>query len=293
MFSLIITSYNEIENTKNLIQNILSSFNKNDELILVSPNVELKEFLDKQRKEFNKVFIKDSKKGKPAALNLALEKAQGKFIICTDGDVILRENAIPEILKPFQEREVGLASGQPISKDDRNSLFGYWSHFLVNAAHITRQKREDKNQFFVASGYLLAFRNSLIDLIPENTLVDDAWISHNISNQGHKIAYAPLARVEVHFPKNFKDWIKQKLRSVGGYQEKYIKESQQNMRSIKSEAFLGLKLILTFPQSIKEYFYTFLLVIARIYLWLKIIWVFKIQKNKTENLWKRIDSSKY
>lgn len=293
MFSLIITSYNEVENTKLLIQAILSSFTKNDELILVSPNLELKDFLEKQRKEFQKIFIQDAKKGKPAALNLALNQAKGKFIICTDGDVILRENAISEILKPFQEKEVGLVSGQPISKDPKESLFGYWSHFLVNAAHVTRQKREDKNQFFVASGYLLAFRNSLIESIPENTLVDDAWISHFIANKGFKIAYTPLARVEVNFPKNFKDWITQKLRSVGGYQEKYIQESQQNMRSIKNETFLGLRLILTYPKSLKEYFYTFLLIIARVYLWIKIFWVFKIQKNKKQNLWKRIESSKY
>ena len=291
MFSLIISSFNEVENTKKLIQTIKNAFSKNDQLIVVSPNKILEKYLFLIKKDFQKTFIKDSKKGKPAALNLALKEAKGKFVICTDGDVLLRENSISEILKSFTNKEVGLVSGHPVSLDDKQTLFGYWSHFLTHAAHITRQNRENEKKFLIASGYLLAFRNSLIESVPINTLVDDAWISHFIYKNGHQIAYAPLAKVDVFFPKNFKDWINQKVRSVGGYQEKFIQESKANMRSIKNESLLGIKLIFTYPKSFKEYFFTFLLICTRIYLWFLIFCKFKITKQKAK--WVRIESSKF
>jgi len=290
MFTLIITSFNEVENTKKLIHIVSKQLSKNDQLILASPNLELKDFLENKRYQFQKTFIKDPQKGKPYALNLALKKAEEKFIICTDGDIILRDSSIREILKPFSDKEVGLVSGRPISLDDKNSLLGFWSHFLTHAAHVTRQKRENNNEFISASGYLLAFRNFLIESIPSNTLVDDAWISHSIFRQGYKIAYAPLAKVEVYFPKNFSDWMKQKLRSVGGYNEKYIQESTSKMRSFKNESILGLKLIFTYPKTLKEYFFTMLLVIARVYLWILITWKFKVKKSQVK--WVRIESSK-
>ena len=62
----------------------------------------------------------------------------------------------------------------------------------------------------------MAVRNLNIKL-PSNVLSDDAYISYYIRYKNLEIAYTPKAMCCVKYPTNFKDYMKQKVRSLGGY----------------------------------------------------------------------------
>jgi len=64
------------------------------------------------------------------------------------------------------------------------------------------------------------------------------------------------------------------------------------MRNSSQEIQDGIKLFFSYPQNIKEYFWTFLLYLARIYLWLSIFWKIVVLRTKFHLIWKRVESTK-
>jgi len=287
MISVIITTYKEPKTLPKAINSILNQIpqDKKIEIVVVGPDKQTEAVVQKFSSRYSFVkYIQDRGEGKPAALNLAFKRAKGNIIISTDGDVVVGSNAIKNLIHPFKNKDIGATSGRPISTNKRNTILGYWSHFLTNAAHQMRIKKD----IWPCSGYLYAFRN-IIKNIPPNALSEDGLITQMIRNKGYLIKYCPKAEVYVKYPNNFKDWFKQKIRSAGGYVQ--VAETKK-MRNIRQEGRDGVKLFFEYPKNIKEFFWTILLYKARIYLWLIIFWRIKIKKEKFNAIWKRIESTK-
>ncbi len=290
MISIIITAYKEPNTISKAIESIIKQIKKEDELIVVCPDKETKEVALKYKKIKH---IQDPGKGKPTALNLAFKKAKGEILILTDGDVFISENAVKEIIRPFEDKKVGAVSGRPISNNPKSNMLGFWSHLLTDiGAHETRILLRKKAKFIVCSGYLMAIKNKIIEKIPENSLSDDAVISNLIYAKGYKINYAPEAKVFVNYPTTFKDWIKQKKRSAGGYvQLRSLIQKKDEMRSFSKES-LGIFRALRYPRTLKEFYFLFLLVLARLYLWFIILIDIKLKNKEFSKVWERIETTK-
>ena len=291
MITGIITGFKEAKTIGKAIINMINSFmiaGVDYEIIVLAPD---KETLDAARLyENNKIrVIQDPGKGKPVSLNIAFKEAKGDILILSDGDVYICRFAIRELLKKMQDKNIGAVSGHPISLNSKDNIYGYWSTLLTDMAHETRLNKMN----FVVSGYLYAVRKSVLNFeVPKDCLSDDAYISYRIINQGYKILYAPSAQVMVKYPNNFKDWMKQKKRSTGGYtqiKDQYHLENQS--RSFSQEAG-GIFKVLRYASNIKELFWTKLLILARVWLWLNIFWERKILNKSFEKTWTRIDSTK-
>lgn len=291
MISIIITAYKEPNTIGNCIESIINQKIKEKyELIVICPDKETKEATLKYKKI---IHLQDPGKGKPTALNLAFKKAKGKILIFTDGDVYLEDNSINKLLEHFKDKKIGIVSGRPISLNNKNTMLGFWSHLLTDAgAHLTRLEKLRKNKFLVCSGYLIALRNNIIKEIPENSLSDDAVISNLIYLKNYKTSYEPEAKVFVKYPTNFKEWIKQKRRSAGGYlQIKKFTKQNDKMRSFLKES-INIHKALLYPKNIKELIWTLILILARLYLWLDILINIKIKNKEFSNIWTRIETTK-
>lgn len=295
MISVIITTYNEPKTLLLAIKSVLNQDLKQEyEILVIGPDQETEKIVKKFNHPHLK-YLKDEGKGKPRALNIGFKKAKGEILILTDGDVRIKENVFQFLLKPFEENKcVGAVTGRPISLNSKNNLFGYWSHFLTAAAHQWRLK-EDR---FSCSGYLYAFRN-IIKKIPDNVLAEDGIITQIIRESGYQIFYAPEAEVYVKYPDNLKDWLKQKIRSAGGYMQKLqITNSnskltkKKNLRSFFQETIYGVKILFTYPKTIKEFWWTILLYLTRVYLWLRVFWEIRIKQKELKDIWQRVESTK-
>ena len=313
MISVIIISFKEPHTIRKCISSIAdrkySGIPNPFEIIQVSPDdITLKQGkkeanrLGLSKKQF--IQIRDPKRGKPFALKMALKKAKGDIIIFTDGDVFYERNAVRELLKPFEEKNVGGVSGRPISQDSRDNKFGYWGHLLSDSGHHRRkntmkmvENREyyvSKEKFFPMSGYIMAVRNLDFD-IPEDVLSDDAYISYSIRNMGLDIAYAPKAICYVKFPRNLKDYYKQKVRSLGGF--KQLKRMGVFKKDKQSRSFLiELKytfFVLRYAENVEEFFWSLLLFPVRLMTWIGIFWERDIlRKGMPKGGWERIESTK-
>ncbi len=289
MFSIIITTYHEPETLTKTIEIILKEeITEPYEMLVVGPDQATEDIVKKFQKNNTQIFyLKDEHRGKPAALNLAFQHARGDILILTDGDVIIKQGSIKQLIMPFHNQRVGAVTGRPITTNPKNNLFGYWAHFLTNAAHQLRLKSKS----FPCSGYLYAFRKNLISSIPAYTLSEDGLITQIIREKKYQIVYVPEAIVFVKYPTNFHDWLLQKQRSTGGYKQK-LNFSINKERNFSGEISGGIKLLFTYPKSIKEFYWTALLCLARIYLWLIILIKVKILRQSFAKGWPRIESTK-
>ena len=298
MISIIITAFKEADSVRKAIIKFRNQLNWPKEhnfyeLLVVAPDRETELVCE----EFKGVrYIKDPGVGKPAALNIAFREAKGEILVLTDGDVYPNQYAIRELSKFFSHsQKVGAVSGRPRSINSRNNILGYWSHLLVDMADQTRRKCTKERKSIVCTGYLYAVSKKAIEgmNMPEDILSDDAYISYYIENRGFKILYAAGAQIFVKYPSTFSDWIKQKARSTGGYtQLEQLHVAPKNpMRGFKQEA-KEIITIFKYARNLKEFMWTGMLVLARIYLWLRIYYERRLKNKSFEQTWVRINSTK-
>ncbi len=130
----------------------------------------------------------------------------------------------------------------------------------------------------------------LVEKVPKETLSEDGLISLLIYSKGYKIDYVSDSKVYVKFPTNLRDWIKQKRRSAGGYNQ--IKSwTKKEIRSFAKES-LGVFQVLKYPNSLKEFFWTFELIFIRLYLWFIIFKDINLKKKDFKKIWVRVESTK-
>ncbi len=290
MISIVITAYKEPRTIGKAIEQVLKNkINDKFELIVSAPDRETLAVAKKYSKKDRRIkLLKDKGKGKPAALNMIFKKAKGNILVLTDGDVFVGENSIQPLLAKLENPSIGAVSGHPLPTNFRSTKLGYWSHLLTEMVHIWRKKAK----FISCSGYLYAIRKSLFQKMPEDALSDDAYNSHVVKNKGYQIAYSENSLVHVKYPDNFSDWIKQKKRSAGGYNQiKYIFKEKNIDRSLTKES-AGIFQVLKYPKSGREFLWTIELIFARIYLWLLIFWDINIRKKDFKKVWLRIESTK-
>lgn len=304
--SILITSASE-SNTINkaigaILNDCLTFLNVNEfELILVIPDDltinTAKEYINNNySNSINYKIIKDEYKGKPNALNIGINSSKGKYILLTDGDVYIEKESIKELLNSIEnDNKIGGITGRPKSIDSKDKYWGYIGNLLADAAHYKREKTMNlKGEFFVLSGYLSIIINTKIN-IPIDCVVDDAYISYHLFNKGYKLKYNDKAVVRVKYANNFRDWINQKLRSVGGYMQLWEYNIVNNKTKVRS-LFKELEFIIfpiKYSNNIKEFIWSISLYFLRSYLWLKIFWYRNIQKRKFNNkTWVRIESTK-
>ncbi|MBI2046664.1 glycosyltransferase [Candidatus Pacearchaeota archaeon] len=274
MIDIIITSYKEPKATLRAVQLFLAQDIRQDFRIIVSdPFPEVKEFLKQHLKDKRVGFFLDPGEGKSYALNLLLDKLYSNnnddIVILTDGDVYVSNNAVKEILKAFEDKEIGCVTGKPVSIDSRNNKYGYWSHFLFAGIDKVRKKLSKEKKFFECSGYLFAVRNGVIKEFPPDAC-EDSIIPYLFWKQGYKIAYAEKAEVYVKNPGNWKDWVNQKIRNIKGHENlSRIAPDMPRTKSFWNEIKHGWYFLFAYPKNIKEFFWAIQLFFARLYIYLK------------------------
>jgi len=292
MISIIITAYKEEKTIGKAIESILKNkIPPNYEILVFAPDKKTLDVVKGYSKKYKKVkAVKDDGEGKPSALNLAFKTAKGDILIFTDGDVYISDHSIKKLLEHFKNPEIGAVSGRPISLNSKKNRLGFWSHLLTDIADKRRKKALIIKKRFYCSGYLFAMRKNIVKKIPKETLSDDGLISFLIHSKGCKINYEQEAKVFVKFPTNLKDWINQKRRSAGGYNQIKL-WTKKKIRSFSKES-AGIFQVLKYPQTLKEFFWTLELIFMRLYLWFVIFKDINLKKKDFKKIWVRVDSTK-
>ncbi len=293
MLSVLITAFREATTIGQAIEAFLPQLPTDAEILVICPDPGTIAVVDDYAARHPAVRrVTDPQRGKPAALNVGLKAARGDVVVLSDGDVVVAEDALAPLLAPFKDPQVGAVSGRPVSVSPRDVLLGYWSHLLTESIHQMRLARDQTGRFLVCSGYLFAFRRALIEHVPEDALAEDAVISHFIARQGYRIRYGPQARVFVKYPTTYRDWLRQKVRTSGGYAQDHVRKSQVRMRSAWLEILNGTPLALRYPRNPREFLWTVLLFAARLHVWLLVFVNVRLLRRPLVALWQRVETTK-
>jgi biofilm PGA synthesis N-glycosyltransferase PgaC len=133
-------------------------------------------------------------------------------LVLESADTLPQKSTIEKLVAPFLDSNVGMTGGRPIPTNNRQKFMGTVSHLLwtlhheVSAADVNNPK----------CGEIIAFRN-VIERIPNDTAVDEAWIEMAIRRKGFSLRYAPGAVVYNHGPESASDFLKQRRRIHSGH----------------------------------------------------------------------------
>ncbi|HUF97991.1 MAG TPA: glycosyltransferase, partial [Ilumatobacter sp.] len=129
--------------------------------------------------------------GKAAALNAALNVAEGDVVVFSDANSRLEHDALEHLLAPFADPEVGgVAGDQRYSSGSTSTARGerdYWSY------ERTVKRLESATGSVVSStGTLHAIRRDLIDHVPAD-VTDDFYLSTGVIARNRRLVFAPAA----------------------------------------------------------------------------------------------------
>lgn len=293
--TVVITSFKEPRTIGKAIENALNQKTKRPyEIIVSAPDEETLDVARKYAIKNKKVkAFKDPGKGKMFALNLLFKKIKSDILILTDGDVFVNNIAVEEILKLFDNPQIGCVTGRPVPIEKKSTKYSYWANFLFDSAHRIRKKAFENENFIECSGYLFAFRKDSKIEIPLDT-AEDAIIPYHFWERGQKIGYADKALVYVKNVDNLKDWIKQKVRTSKAHEtlDRYVDTKKtKRVKSFSNES-KGIFQLFTYPRNLKEFWWSIELAFARLYMWLVVFYKSKFKKIKKIDNWERIDSTK-
>ncbi|MDP2629037.1 MAG: glycosyltransferase family 9 protein [Nanoarchaeota archaeon] len=293
--SLIITGFKEPKIGKAIECALNQKTNYDYDIIVSAPDEQTLEMAREYSKKNKKIkLFKDPGKGKMFALNMIISKSnKNDLLILTDGDVYISENSVEEITNLFLDQEIGCVTGRPTPIESKNTRYGYWANFLFDAAHKLRKKAFERHDFLECSGYLWAFRGDNSLRIPLDT-AEDAIIPYYLWEKGYKIGYAENAKVFVKNVENWKDWIKQKVRTSKAHEtiDKYADtKTTPRVKTFKTES-KGIYDLFKYPKNIKEFYWSNLLALSRVYMWGLVFYNSKIKKFESVDNWERIESAR-
>ncbi len=274
MIDIIITSYNEPKATLHAVNSFLKQSIKEDfRIIVCDPFPEVRDFLKKHLKNKKIGFFLDPGEGKSYALNLLLKKLHSEnkedILILSDGDDYVSDNSLSEIIKAFENPEVGCITGKPVSIDSKNNKYGFWADVAFKGIDKVRRKKTGKNQFFECSGYLFAIRKSIIKEFPID-VSEDSIIPFLFWKKGFKIKYLEKAEVYVKNPGNWKDYKLQKIRNIKGHENlNKLAPDMPRTKTIWNEIKAGALTPLTQVRGFQQFFWAIELYFARLYIYLK------------------------
>ncbi len=165
------------------------------------------------------VLYSPERKGKTAALNRGVPFVKTPYVIFTDANTMLNDQAIKEIVRQFSNPKVGCVAGEKRVEiqTEQGATAGegmYWKY-------ESKLKEWDYRLYSAvgAAGELFAVRTALFEQMPNDTLLDDFILSLRIAQKGNLIAYCKDAYAVESASLNMKEEEKRKVRiSAGGLQ---------------------------------------------------------------------------
>lgn len=157
------------------------------------------------------------RRGKIAAFQRAMEQISTPIVISTDANTYVNEHAVEMMVRHFNDPQVGAVAGEKrISmgeKDDASSAGEgiYWKY-------ESTLKKWDAQLWTVvgAAGELFAFRTEAYEPVPNDTLVEDFYLTMRMAQKGWRVQYEPGAYAVESSSASVAEEMKRKVRIAAG-----------------------------------------------------------------------------
>lgn len=226
-FSVVIPFFNEDMNAlRSSIQSVIDA-DGHKEIILVDDGSEKKDCTNMVKREFGnkvKLFILPVNKGKREAQKVGFENCKGEIIVTMDSDTVVLKDSFIELLKPFQDEEVGASTGNlRVSNEKHNFLTKIIASSYWYANEGERYSLSSAGVVTCCSGVLSAYRRPLVDDVMQRYVNqkifgkicnhgDDRHMTNLMLEKGFKTVFTKKAVCYTEAPTTFSKFLKQQLR---------------------------------------------------------------------------------
>jgi peptidoglycan-N-acetylglucosamine deacetylase len=216
--SIIVPCYNEEIVIKKTINSLLKSTYPNIEVLVVddgSTDGSLRTIKNNfQTNEKVSIYNKVNQ-GKSIALNYGIRKAKYEYVICVDADTIFDVNGVTELMKHFENPEVGGVAGNvQIGNANSNLTKAQQLEYSVSQ-NFDKESYASVNSVIVVPGPIGAWRKPVLlgaGGLHADTLAEDTDLTLRVLQQGWKIVYEPKALCYTESPETYRALIKQRNR---------------------------------------------------------------------------------
>ena len=156
-----------------------------------------------------KLLTQDKREGKVSAVNLFLKHAQQEICVLESGDTLPGEESVENLVKMFQDPQVGMTGAHKVPVNVPDHVIGYLSHLRLTLEHSLCLE-------IPRLGEMIAFRK-VFDQIPPDVAMDEAFVEALTIKRGLHVRYAPDAMVYNMGPETFGDFVRQRRRNYAGH----------------------------------------------------------------------------
>ena len=241
------------------------------------------------------VLVPRQKGGKIASLNEALKRVKADIVVFIDGDITLSKDSIKLILDRLtKSKNIHAVVGRPAPLNPKNSMIDFWAHVLTHAAHRMRKASATQKKVVNITGNLYAVKKEFLPKKFDIRCADDAFITFYIVSKGGFIDYEDKAFAYQMYPRNYKDWLLQKLRNLKGEAtskeviKQLLKNGKKEIESMRTftKEIRYFYYTLEVPKNFKEWLWFIALYFARLHMWF-LHFLNPTIKRRRDSLWFR------
>jgi cellulose synthase/poly-beta-1,6-N-acetylglucosamine synthase-like glycosyltransferase len=218
-----INAHNERENISRAVESVLGQhlnqkFGLKELVLIVDGSTDGTDLIAKKLSSTNSItkhIITREREGKVACFNKVLIHSRANSIdiaVFPMADTFLGQNALGNLLRAFNDHNVGGACGRVVPMNDSRTLTGRLVQTMWGIHNLVLSKHPKLN------GEFYAIRPSLVDSVPRFVPWEDSYLEIPITREGRKIRYVKEAVAYMYGPSSLRELFKQRMRIHVGIQ---------------------------------------------------------------------------
>ncbi len=222
LVSIIVPAYNEEINATRTVESLLQQDYPNLQVIFVDDGSKdtTYETVRKAFEQVPNVFVYTKPNGgKASALNVGIEKANSKYVVCIDADTQLKADAVSQLMLKFivpeGANEVGAVAGNVKVGNEINMITRWQSIEYITSQNFDRRAFDLLNCITVVPGAIGAFRKEAIieaGGFTTDTLAEDCDLTMRLHRIGYDVRNCNDAISYTEAPETMKQFLKQRFR---------------------------------------------------------------------------------
>jgi len=231
--TIIVPAYNEEVTIATSIKSLVKQTYDNLEIIIMDDGSKdnnykiAKKFEGKFNGKNIKVLTKKNG-GKSRALNFAIERSNGEFIMCVDADSKLENDAVALMVRHFEDPEMSAIAGSVFVSNRVNLLTKLQALEYIEGLNMVRNAQAFLRLVNIIPGPIGMFRKSDVLEVggyDHDTFAEDCDLTLKLIKKNRKIDFEPDAVAHTEAPEELLDLLKQRYRWTRGILQAIRKHS--------------------------------------------------------------------
>lgn len=230
LVSVVVATYNEEDTIVRKLTNLMEQDYPSMELIVIDSasndrTVELVRQFIKDHKTQVRIVREKQRKGKASALNLVCSKyCSGEITAITDADAIWKKDALRKLVSSFNDSRIGAVTGRQVLLNADQESSAKLEQAYRHVFDVLRVGETVLDSTPIFNGPLMAFRSSLLEPIPEDTIADDSHLAVEIRRKGFRSVYNSDAIFYEYVPPTLRSRFVQKVRRGQGLVQLFLRQ---------------------------------------------------------------------